>query len=86
MADKDETVIDNGVGDDKLQDETSTESTPEVLAGELGNKVSMEPGANGAQVAVEGDTGNREYVGDDAFNATHSVETISGVMRGFSGF
>lgn len=87
MADeKDTTVIDNKTSDDQEQTDTSTQSTPEVLAKEINKSDLDEAGSNGAQVSVEGDTGNRNYTGEEAFNSTHDAPTINGVMRGFSGF
>lgn len=87
MADeKDTTVVDNKTSDDQEQTDTSTQSTPEVLAKEVNQSDLDEAGSNGAQVSVEGDTGNRSYTGEDAFNSTHDAPTINGVMRGFSGF
>lgn len=87
MADeKDTTVIDNKTSDDQEQIDTSTQSTPEVLAKEINQSDLDEAGSNGAQVSVEGDTGNRNYTGEEAFNSTHDAPTINGVMRGFSGF
>lgn len=87
MADeKDTTVIDNKTSDDQEQTDTSTQSTPEVLAKEINQSDLDESGSNGAQVSVEGDTGNRNYTGEEAFNSTHDAPTINGVMRGFSGF
>lgn len=83
---KDTTVIDNQTSDDQLQSDTSTQSTPEVLAKEVNQSDLDEAGSNGAQVSVEGDTGNRNYTGEEAFNSTHEAPTINGVMRGFSGF
>jgi len=87
MADeKDATVVDNKTSDDQEQTNTSTQSTPEVLAKEVNQSDLDEAGSNGAQVSVEGDTGNRNYTGEEAFNSTHEAPTINGVMRGFSGF
>ena len=87
MADeKDTTVVDNKISDDQEQTDTSTQSTPEVLAKEINQSDLDEAGSNGAQVSVEGDTGNRNYTGEEAFNSTHDAPTINGVMRGFSGF
>jgi len=87
MADeKDTTVVDNKTSDDQEQTDTSTQSTPEVLAKEINQSDLDEAGSNGAQVSVEGDTGNRNYTGEEAFNSTHDAPTINGVMRGFSGF
>lgn len=87
MADeKDATVVDNKTSDDQEQTDTSTQSTPEVLAKEVNQSDLDEAGSNGAQVSVEGDTGNRNYTGEEAFNSTHEAPTINGVMRGFSGF
>lgn len=87
MADeKDTTVVDNKTSDDQEQTDTSTQSTPEVLAKEVNQSDLDEAGSNGAQVSVEGDTGNRNYTGEEAFNSTHDAPTINGVMRGFSGF
>ena len=87
MADeKDTTVVDNKTSDDQEQTDTSKQSTPEVLAKEINQSDLDEAGSNGAQVSVEGDTGNRNYTGEEAFNSTHDAPTINGVMRGFSGF
>jgi len=87
MADeKDTTVVDNKTSDDQEQTDTSTQSTPEVLAKEINQSDLDEAGSNGAQISVEGDTGNRNYTGEEAFNSTHDAPTINGVMRGFSGF
>lgn len=87
MADeKDTTVVDNKTSDDQEQTDTSTQSTPEVLAKEVNQSDLDEAGSNGAQVSIEGDTGNRNYTGEEAFNSTHDAPTINGVMRGFSGF
>lgn len=87
MADeKDTIVVDNKTSDDQEQTDTSTQSTPEVLAKEINQSDLDEAGSNGAQVSVEGDTGNRNYTGEEAFNSTHDAPTINGVMRGFSGF
>lgn len=87
MADeKDTTVVDNKTSDDQEQTDTSTQSTPEVLEKEVNQSDLDEAGSNGAQVSVEGDTGNRIYTGEEAFNSTHDAPTINGVMRGFSGF